>query len=575
MSELTLEKSEERPTSSSSHSLTSLSSSRFPSSSSGVLAHLKRIAPPHLPSYRGPYSVAVHDIEIPYSALPDAISTTSPPLVQTYDPTLLDTSLFPSSNTYTADTVSTQSVFLRVFYPSTGTRRTTPRQKLRKPYWQPSVNYARGLATFAKMPNWVAYVGIYPVFSFATVPATVDADLLNPPATDDGAKDAFPVVVFSHGLAGNKTMYSDLCGEMASRGSVVVAIEHHDGTATAADLAGGDVIYYHHPTWPDSNHAASFSFRGNQIQRRVREVHAALWAVWALNTGTTPGSGSTSTATSTVRHPLAAANLLEGTTGSEFDYAQFRGRLDLDRLVMAGHSFGGATVMAVLAGQDYLHSDSSSPTPSTDDAPSPPTAKATPKGWLGLGPTVRFTAAIAYDPWMFPVGRSPSASVPILSINSETFHWADNLRRLRHLFPVSDAGSDGEGGKDGGKKTLTTKTKVTPQAMDMPQFVHPLDLPRDGPWPAANPASRFLTLVDTRHHSFSDIPVIAPSLARRMNMSGTRDPVEVASQIARITARWLGSILPGTTGFVVAPWETTEDKEQDVLEGVDATAVEV
>jgi len=48
-----------------------------------------------------------------------------------------------------------------------------------------------------------------------------------------------PVVVFSHGLGGSRSLYSLICGELASQGYVVLAIEHADGTACAAKLAGG------------------------------------------------------------------------------------------------------------------------------------------------------------------------------------------------------------------------------------------------------------------------------------------------------------------------------------------------
>jgi hypothetical protein len=50
-----------------------------------------------------------------------------------------------------------------------------------------------------------------------------------------------PVVLFSHGLAGQRAMYSISCSELASQGYLVLALEHADGTASAAQLAGGKV----------------------------------------------------------------------------------------------------------------------------------------------------------------------------------------------------------------------------------------------------------------------------------------------------------------------------------------------
>jgi len=41
-------------------------------------------------------------------------------------------------------------------------------------------------------------------------------------------KFVFPTVMFSHGLGGIRACYSAVCGEMASNGFIVVAIEHQD-----------------------------------------------------------------------------------------------------------------------------------------------------------------------------------------------------------------------------------------------------------------------------------------------------------------------------------------------------------
>jgi hypothetical protein len=49
------------------------------------------------------------------------------------------------------------------------------------------------------------------------------------------------VVIFSHGLAGNRVLYSVICSELASQGYVVLAVEHSDGTASCCKVAGGKV----------------------------------------------------------------------------------------------------------------------------------------------------------------------------------------------------------------------------------------------------------------------------------------------------------------------------------------------
>mgnify|MGYP003305112772 CR=1 FL=1 len=62
----------------------------------------------------------------------------------------------------------------------------------------------------------------------------------------DISDSKFPVVVFSHGVAGNRSLYSLICTELASQGYVVLALEHADGTASVAKVAGGarKYLYY-------------------------------------------------------------------------------------------------------------------------------------------------------------------------------------------------------------------------------------------------------------------------------------------------------------------------------------------
>jgi platelet-activating factor acetylhydrolase len=122
----------------------------------------------------------------------------------------------------------------------------------------------------------------------------------------------FPVIIFSHGLGGNRLIYSCICSDLASHGFVVAAIEHRDGSASLAKGIDDEWIQY------DNVPPEVWGFRHHQLRHRVSEVELCLASLdeIARNGHTTKGP-------------------------------QFKGRLNMNSLVMAGHSFGGATTVKI------------------------------------------------------------------------------------------------------------------------------------------------------------------------------------------------------------------------------------
>ncbi|KAK2000720.1 PAF-acetylhydrolase family member [Colletotrichum falcatum] len=271
-----------------------------------------------LPRYSGPYEVGAIDVEVPVRT-PRNIS----------------------EHVLAGDgkpAFKLETVLFTLYYPAAKGSRGT-----RHHYWipRPIGITAEGYARAAHLNNFISR----PVFTFflwaiagsIKIPARADVPLLSPP---DAAKDreGFPVVVLSHGQASSRTGYTHYCGELASLGAVVAAIEHRDGSSPGSVVTTKDdgkqrtVMYLNRKDLRGGREMKSDDFKFEQLAFRQAEIEETVAVLQGLHAG----KGSA----------VFASNARKEGRG----LAEWGGRLNLSQTVIAGHSFGATGALQALRG---------------------------------------------------------------------------------------------------------------------------------------------------------------------------------------------------------------------------------
>jgi len=229
---------------------------------------------------------------------------------------------------------------------------------------------------------------------------------------------SWPLVIFSHGLGGNATTYSQLCMHLASTGKVVLAMEHRDGTCPVtrprSEKTGeqSSLLYIrsNEVVWADNSHIGDFkdprfTFRAEQLEFRRREIYLAYSAFRKLVLTGERGD-------------------LRTLDDSLIDWESWAGGLvQCDEGVsLVGHSFGGATVFSIL----------SEPSPKREDVSHIPVSHG-----LVLDPWLEPLASPGPEPFTELHSESKSKLHKTMIINSEPFTlWKDHFRRLEGVVPA-------------------------------------------------------------------------------------------------------------------------------------------
>nr|POE47401.1 platelet-activating factor acetylhydrolase [Quercus suber] len=388
-----------------------------------------------LPTYTGPYSVATMEIEVPAR----------------------EPRFFSHISREHRHILQLETVLMTVYYPASHEDHYNMRahdKKLSRELWlgRPRVSIAQGYgkfggigslavplflpAMFTKLPAYRnAPIATYwaPAVDIKTDGVQVKTEVGNKP---EGAtiEPCFPLILFSHGLGGTRTMYSSVCGEFASYGFVVCAVEHRDGSGPRSYVnhpksglgsmpereekghvdhseqeraKGYNVVDYVFPkdnaydTSPQNEKGVDQELRHAQIQLRMAELDEAYSVMKELHAG----SGQ-QVADRNLRQKGYKASSSHGL--DHIDWARWRGRFHLDHVTACGHSFGAATVVEMLRHDDKYN-------------------------YISQG--------IIYDIW--GAGTSPPEKdapdhrihAPLIAINSEAFtYWPSNFDLVRDLI---------------------------------------------------------------------------------------------------------------------------------------------
>jgi len=271
------------------------------------------------------------------------------------------------------------------------------------------------------------------ILHYISIPVLKNAPLLAPQTSNK----RWPVIIFSHGLAGSRNTYSHLVGSIASHGVIVIAPEHRDGSTAisyirdipasgrgekSAPKHGRTVEYKRLPHTPSPEVEEG---RNEQLRIRLWELGLVHDSLLKIDRG----------------------NDISNLHTSSISLSMFEEKLDVHtpgKIIFAGHSFGAATVTQFVKSTFYSPQFSQAPkdfkslfSPSPK---SPIVAQITPN-----------TPVILLDPWCLPLRAqdtrwlwnkpfpcyTPSGpgGESLLAIESQAFFkWRVHLKATKRLL---------------------------------------------------------------------------------------------------------------------------------------------
>lgn len=273
----------------------------------------------YFPDYNGYYDVGTVDVEIPADDLPS-----------------------PSDTPEDAQ----PTIAFRIFYPCVkpaSNEIDRPVRWIPQPQRATIQSFAKFLGCRETLAKGVSFIPqqLY----WIKLPAHRNAKLLEPP-TSTGR---WPVTIFSHGLAGSRNAYSQICGDLASNGMIVIALDHRDGSSPiqyvrATANTEAHIVY---PVKISHDPITDEVYKGRDKQLRIRlwEIAMAYEALKKIDAG--HNIENLDSNTSRIRRERREV------------LWQFNDMLDIHqpgKVSWAGHSFGAASTVQLLK-EIYYHKD--------------------------------------------------------------------------------------------------------------------------------------------------------------------------------------------------------------------------
>ncbi|CAG2170279.1 unnamed protein product [Oppiella nova] len=317
-------------------------------------------------------------------------------------------------------TDKTDGVLVRILYPMSDQTINIKDRVNDWPLWTPHDKYQRGYLKLAQLPNPLTRL----IRAFIPNIFIPILEAVDPHRSDDDHQ--FPVIIFSHGNASCRTTYSSVCTELASYGFIVFAVEHRDESAVTSSYPFGDGSF----KWIHYRHVKLYHndlpIRQEQLDQRVGDIQKTI----------------------DLLHDIQKGNKIQNVLKSEFQMEKLSGLLNLNKIILMGHSFGSSTVLkrnglesCPTAPTLHKYANLSNPKKSQNDD--------------------RIHRKL--DAWMYPLQGMDSSLVqqPLHFINMQTFQIQRNLKMMTEYIGKGGINTDD-------RKVITIKDAKHTDQSDIP-----------------------------------------------------------------------------------------------------------